>query len=107
MTHQDIKNDGPSTGESEWFLFQYGDENGKIIRETWAQVPIQGVETLDRETALSIGETLAPKIFCEIVKRQKDHPWEGFCKCENPGPHFHSGSGGKFCTVCGKDIKPK
>lgn len=32
-----------------------------------------------------------------------DREW---CRCENPGPHFHPGSRGKFCAVCGKDIQP-
>lgn len=30
----------------------------------------------------------------------KDH-----CQCENPGPHYHPGANGKFCAVCGKDMK--
>jgi hypothetical protein len=29
-----------------------------------------------------------------------------WCACEKPGPHFHPGSRGKFCAVCGKDILP-
>lgn len=39
-----------------------------------------------------------------IEDAEAQSPW---CHCESPGPHFHPGARGKFCAVCGKDMKPK
>lgn len=44
-----------------------------------------------------------------IIRRKPDGKYTfeitpEWCQCEKPGPHFHPGSRGKFCAVCGKDI---
>jgi hypothetical protein len=60
----------------QWALFRHTDKDGKVICENWAEISsmLSGVESIDRKMEEILGKIFAPKIYCEIVKRQTEKP---------------------------------
>jgi hypothetical protein len=71
------------------------ERNARIKAEAQAKAER---EQAQRESA--IGQTVLVETVAAPIATS------AHCNCETPGAHFHPGSNGKFCAVCGKDILP-